>query len=263
MKTFRFLFTIMVCLILASCASDEQKALDYVKTEVMPEETIEQHLFVHYARYYNTQFWNNISDYIRNNVTGRFNKLLPTQGYGHYDEDGRREDYWEIGSANGKIDSQKILQSICDKVTSYIKQSIINNPVDYSQFELGDKTDYDWYNSIITEAAEKSPFYVHKEFGEYRFDAIATKRSYDWLLKSEEEQNAFIDSISVYILAKARDYVRKNDFKLKDSQAIKTSETQFEVFYLLGSDVQIVFDLTKIGNTFSCKSIVVEDEDII
>lgn len=261
MKTVKSFFLIIVCFILASCTSDEHKALDYVKTEVMPEEAIEQYLFAYYARVFNTQFWNNIGEYIENNVTGKYHKLLPTQGYGHYDENGRREDYWEIGSANGIIDSQKILQSICDKVTSNIEQSI-NKSVNYSQIELGDKTDYDWYNSIIMEAAQKSPLYVHKEFGEYHFDAIAKKRSYDWLLKSEDEQNAFIENISVYIMAKAIDYVRENDFKLKDSQGIKTSETQFDVFYLLGSDVQIVFNLTKIGNTFSCKSIVVEDENI-
>lgn len=269
MKTFRFLFTIMVCLILASCASDEQKALNYVKTEVMPTDSVEHYLIAYTIQKQNTEFWDNLAAYFGNalrngkqytdallcNTNAIYYDVSWPDGWGHRDKHGYKLDIWVSNS--GEFDSDKILQEIhsavSDAITGKNEYNTESSPLGWGSYD-----EFDWYNLVLMECVKKSLWYIKEELGEaYSYDDWK-KHEYDWTTKNIDERNSFIDDLASFIAYYSIESVKEKKYKLIDAQGIKTGENNFKITYLLEPKIKIMFDITKVGKTFTCDNIAVE-----
>lgn len=258
MKTAKTIITLIILsFILASCTSDEQKALNYVKEEILPEEAIEQYLMLFAARENNNVFWGNVEVHLNSviksiTVSKQSYRIELTGGWGHYSKIGYSSDYWTFGSRHGEIDSQKILESIRQKVTETIEikneDNLYEDILNYDLYDLGD-----WYNAVLFESAAT---YINERKGDAKgyYDHFR----YEWLTKSEDQQNDFIDALASFLAFHAFEFVKSKDFKLIDAQGVKIGEDTFKVTYLLEPQLKIVFDVSKVGDTFCCDNIIVD-----
>ena len=284
MKTTKTINTFITLVVLSvffvSCVSDEQKALNYIKTEVLPEESIENYLMAYNAEHYNIEFWKNLGAYLDNvcdpnrYVNNAYDISL-SHGYGHYytlpySGDRRSLDYWTYGSRHGYVDSQKILQSICEQVSETVMTVVKSDTVERFECGSGEFDSYAYietvYDAVLYEAVNFRGFHTSAWTDRIKMEGIENtsenieKYKYEWTAKTPKQQHDFIVSLSRYLVRNARAMVRSNEFKLVDTQSIKTGETTYQVVYLLEPKLKIVFDVSKIGNTFSCDKLNVDGD---
>ena len=271
MKIVRLLFAIMICFIFASCASDEQKALSFVKTEVMPEKAIEKYLMKYNAKIVNDEFWKSLRTCLSefSEPCGKnYYRIYLTYGWGN--ERGKNT-YWTFNSSYGYLDSEKILQLINNKTKEYISLAIESDSIEYyasAEFGNGNKffscDDNTVREEVLNEAVYFNGFYspVWKDMVKMLGleDTRETRERYvfRWTSKSAKQQQDFVISLAEYIISYAVCMINSNDFKLIDAQGVKTGENTFKVTYLLEPKLKIVFDITKVGNSFTCDNIEVE-----
>ena len=261
MKTLKTIFTLIIfILVLSSCASDEKKALNYVKTEVLPEESINTYLIAYTAQKYNDSFWENLAVYLNNilrpnQFSKRLNNLSLSGGWGNYNKYGYSEDVFIIVNRYGEIDSEKILQTICQTVTEAISKKDEDN-TDVPPIDWGLWGEFDWYNVVILECTDKT--YIRENRDEWYNSRNYEQYRYEWMAKSEYERSEFIDELASFLVSNAIDWVKDKGFKIIDAQGIKIGENKYEVIYLLEPKLKIVFDITKVGETFCCDNINVE-----
>jgi len=253
------------CSILNSCTKDETKALNYVKSDVLPEMQIENYLITYKARNINDEFWNDVNLYLEEisyPIDNHRNGVNLPRDYCHYIEDyGFSVDYWTFGSRYGYDDSQKFLQHICDGVCKNIVRVTNDITTDYSLYKSDSLSDFEWSNILIRECVIIGQLYLRKwmeKNGITINEENWKKYQYGWRSKSDEEQNAFIESLFEHLISKARDAVKDKSYKLIDCQGVKKGENEYEVIYLLEPQLKIVFDVTKVGDTFSCDNINIE-----
>ena len=280
--------------LLASCASDEQKALDYVKTEVLPEKAIQRYLMRYNAKNVNTAFWEDLREYL-NSVCSPCDKHsyiinLPNGDYYQIGSSRHSLDYWSFDSRYGYYDSEKILQLIYNQVNENIKAAIENDSIEYyGSTDFSDSPEYEFASyddnvvkdAVLYEAVNFRGFFTPvwdnkvKKLGIEDSRENRERYQYNWTAKSPKQQQDFVFSLAGHILSTAVCMVYSNEFKLVDTQGEKSGENSFKVTYLLEPKLKIVFDVTKVGKTFTCDNIIVDgsitwninkdesDEDII
>jgi len=280
MKTAKTIITIIILsFILASCTSDEKKALNFIKTEVLPEEEIENYLMRYNAGIVNSEFWEDLEIYLNSICSPCFdnahNIYLP-YGWGNYYEIGKSTycaDYWTFNGRYGYYDSEKILHLIYDQVNEKIALVIEGDSIEYygnDEFynnhdnELSSYEDDDIKNAVLLEAVNFRGFLTPVWDKRVKMLGLEDTREtremfkYKWTTRNSKQQRNFIFSLSGRILSKAVCMVRSNEFKLVDAQGIKTGENTFKVTYLLEPKLKMVFDVTKVGNTFCCDHVNVD-----
>ena len=256
---------IIVSFVLSSCASNENKALNYVTIQVLPKDSINTFLIAYTAQKYNNSFWENLESYINSILsTNPFNKRLHSLnlsgGWGNYNKQGYSEDKFTTGSRYGETDSFKILQTIYQTVTEAISEKDENN-TEVPPLGWGLWDEFDWYNSVILECTNKT--YIIDNRDEWYNSRNYKKYKYEWVAKSDDERSEFIDELASFLVSSAIDWVNENEFKIIDAQGIKIDENKYKVIYLLEPKLKIVFNITKVGDTFCCDNINVEGEIII
>ena len=275
MKTINtFITLVILSVFFTACVNDEQKALNYIKTEVLPEESIENYLLTYNVKNYCNEFWNNLGTYL-NNVCGpnpngdKACKIYLNYGYGHYytlpsSGDRRCVDWWTFGNRHGFLDSQKILQSIHDQVSETITSVLKSDTINQFESRSGEFDCYEedmCYNAILYEAVNFRGFHTSAWKDRMALDGIENtpenidRYKYEWTVKTTKQQQDFIISLSRYLVKNARAIVRSNEYKLIDVQSIKISETNYHVIYLLKPQLKIIFDVSKVGKSFCCDAI--------
>lgn len=268
-KIIPIVLLVLLSVLFGSCENEEQKALNYVKTEVMPEEAIEEYLMKYETKIVNNKFWETLRTYLNRVCTPCDKKLckkfLPDVIY--EDEWGTSDYYyWTFDSPPGEYDSEKILhfirKQVKDQISLALKSDSIENFLSFPSYSW-DSVD-GVCSSITNEAAEFCGFSTKAWDEKVKYlgidDTKITRERYryKWTVREFGKQVDFISSVSSFIIDNSTKIVSSNEFKLIDAQAIKAGKTIYQVVYSLKPKLKIIFDVSKVDGTFCCDTINVE-----
>lgn len=279
MKTFK-LITIAAAMLLGleSC-SDEQKALDFVSKEVMPEEKIENELIQRLAKAWGNNFKTYFDDYFH--IDYKSNGRYESRFFITISEEFRHEiPFWgnanvyELGVPPYGNTSEKIISTICSEGINYLDKtfesgnnldSITATPLSGEQqmnrlASLAVETDYnqrklDMFTDgvIQTKPVKVAYHYEWKPLNDeelQRARELDKKYEYEWTRMDEEKQREIIEDYAKWLIVVARDNVKQFNYKLVDKSSKTTGEDSYEVRYLLDPPLEIVFPVRKVGKTF-------------